>query len=149
MPTEINVQHDIVLRSERRGTQREALLALGKSLTDRRISEIRDQVDPCVVTLNHQVNIQGKFVVHADYEQTQVNKACPWTFLQVAWDKMNAATRNACVQEVQQMLRDKVKPDLTELKKVTKNAVQAVKSDVEQTSRGQCKFNGTIWISNA
>jgi len=146
MPTEINVRHDIACRTERRGTQREAMLALGKSLTDRRVREIREQVDPCVVTLNHSVHIQGEFVVHEDYEQTQVNKVCPWTFLQIAWDKMNAATRNACIQDAQQMLREGVKPDVTELKEVTKSAVDAVKGEVKQTSKGQCKFNGTIWI---
>lgn len=149
MPTKIEIEHDIVPKSERRGTQKEALLALGKSLTDRRMSKLRDQVDPCVVWLNHTIQMRGQFAVHEDYEQTQVNKACPWTFLQVAWNKMNAATRNACVQEVQQMLRDKVKPDLKELKEVTKTAVQAVKTNVKQNNKGQCKFNGTIWVSNA
>lgn len=144
---EMSIDNQIALPAEREGVSDEALLALGKSLNEKRISALRDRVDPCVVEINHQVSIRGKFVIHEDYEQTQVNKACPWTFLQVAWNKMNAATRNACVQEVQQMLRDKVKPDLTELKEVTKTAVQAVKSKVKQPSRGQCKFNGTIWVT--
>lgn len=147
MPTEINVQNDIAWRTERRGTQQEALLAIGKSLTDRRVRTIREEVDPCVVTLNHTVRVQGEFAVHEDYEQTQVNRVCPWTFLKVAWDKMNANTRNACIQEVQQHLREGVKPNITELKEVTQTAVDAVKGQVKQNSKGPCKFNGTIWIT--
>lgn len=142
----IEVRNDIALPIERGATQDEALLALGKSLTDKRVGTLRDSVSPCVVEVDHDVHVQGKFVVHHDYEQTQVNKVCPWTFLQVAWDKMNAATRNVCVQEVQQLLREGVKPDTAELKQVTKTAVDAVKGNVKQNSRGQCKFNGTIWV---
>lgn len=146
MPIEINVRSDIAVNTERPATQEEAMLAVGKALTDKRIKAIRDRLSPCVVDLDHTLHVRGELAIHADYKQTQVNKVCPWTFLQVAWNKMNAATRNACVQEVQQMLRDGVKPDTAELKEVTQVAVDAVKGKVEQTSKGPCKFNGTIWV---
>lgn len=145
MPIEINVRSDIAVNTERPATQEEAMLAMGKALTDKRIKIIREGLSPCVVEVNSTLHVRGELAIHADYEQTQVNKVCPWTFLQVAWNKMNAATRNACVQEVQQMLRDGAKPDVAELKEVTQMAVNAVKSKVKQKSKGPCKFNGTIW----
>lgn len=144
---EITIDSNIALPAEREGLSDEAVVAVGKSLNGARLDSIRSRIGPCVVEINHKIHIQGKFVAHADYEQTQVNKACPWTFLQVAWNKMNTATRNACVQEVQQMLRNGTKPDLEELKEITKNAVQAIKTNVKQTNKGQCKFNGTIWVT--
>jgi len=143
----IDVQNNISLPVEREASCDEALLAMGKSLADTRIKKLRDSVSSCVVDINHTINIKGKFVVHADYKQKQVNKVCPWTFLKVAWNKMNAATRNACVQEAQQMIKDGVQPDLTELKQITKDAVQAIENNTTQTSKGPCKFNGVIWVS--
>ena len=143
----INVDHDIATSTTREANSTESLLAVGKSLTDARMRNLRGAVQPDTVYVDAQIGVRGQLVIHQDYEQTQVNKVCPWTFLQVAWNKLNEQTRNACVAEVQGMLRGQTdKPDLAELKAVTKAAVQAVKTDVKQTSKGQVKFNGTIWV---
>lgn len=144
----LTINSDIATPTTREATDDETILAIGKSLTDTRLRKIRNSIEPATVEVDAVVSVQGQLVVHEDYEQTQVNKACPWTMLQVAWNKLNTQTRNACVAEVQAMLRGATpKPDLTELKAITKAAVQAVKTDVKQTSKGQVKFNGTIWVA--
>lgn len=146
--TKIVCDADIALNTERKAGKKVSMLAIGKALTDSKIGKFRDQAEVGIYDVDSMISIKGQFAIHEDYEQTQVNKVCPWTFLQVAWNKMNQQTRNACIQEVQKMLRDDIKPDVKELKAVTKAAVGAVKKDVKQISRGPCKFNGTIWVTD-
>lgn len=126
------------------------LLALAKSFTDKVTDQLRDQATVGDYEIEAQVGIRGSLSIYPDYEQTQVNKVCPWTFLQVAWNKMPEHVRAACVREVQGVMDGSIpKPNLDELKVLTKAAVSRVKSDIKQTSRGMAKFNGTVFVVEA
>lgn len=126
------------------------LLALAKSFTDKVTSDLRDEATAGDYEIEAQVGIRGSMTIHPDYQQTQVNKVCPWTFLQVAWNKMPEHVRAACVREVQGVMDGSIpKPNLDELKVLTKAAVSRVKSDIKQTSRGMAKFNGTVFVVEA
>lgn len=126
------------------------LLALAKSFTDKVTDQLRDQATAGDYEIEAQVGISGSLSIYPDYEQTQVNKVCPWTFLQVAWNKMPEHVRAACVREVQGVMDGSIpKPNLDELKVLTKAAVSRVKSDIKQTSRGMAKFNGTVFVVEA
>jgi hypothetical protein len=126
------------------------LLALAKSFTDKVTDQLRDQATAGDYEIEAQVGIRGSLSIFPDYEQTQVNKVCPWTFLQVAWNKMPEHVRAACVREVQGVMDGSIpKPNLDELKVLTKAAVSRVKSDIKQTSRGMAKFNGTVFVVEA
>lgn len=123
------------------------LLAVAKSFTDKVTSELRDKVTTGSYAVEATIGVKGNLDIHPDYQQTQVNKVCPWTFLQVAWNKMPEHVRNACVREVQEVMEGtRQQPDLDELKALTKAAVSRVKSSVVQTSRGMAKFNGRVWV---
>lgn len=148
MQAQVRVSRDIAFNSERKARNDEALLVVGKSLTDKRLNDIRDNCWSGVYDLDHVVRIQGRMAIHEDYEQPNPAKACPWTFLQVAWNKMNTATRNACIQEAQRYIRDGVKPDVKELKVCTQKAVAAVIEETRSTHRGSVVFNGRIWVAS-
>ena len=124
------------------------LLALAKSFTDKVTDKLRDEATAGDYEIEAQVGIRGSLSIYPDYEQTQVNKVCPWTFLQVAWNKMPEHVRAACVREVQEVMEGtRPAPELAELKALTKAAVSRVKADVQQMSRGPTKFNGKIWVA--
>jgi hypothetical protein len=124
------------------------LLAAAKGFTDKMVDTLRDEATIGVHEVDAVLNIKGSITIHPDYVQTQVNKVCPWTFLQVAWNKMPEHVRAACVREVQEVLDGtRPAPELNELKALTKAAVSRVKINVSQTSRGPTKFNGKIWVA--
>ncbi len=126
------------------------LLAAAKSFTDKVTDQLRDKVTTGTYDVNETLAIKGSLTIHPDYLQTQVNKVCPWTFLQVAWNKMPEHVRAACVREVQGVMDGSIpKPDLDELKALTKAAVSRVAVEVQQTSRGMAKFNGRLWVVGA
>jgi hypothetical protein len=128
-------------------TQNTVLLALAKSFTDKVTSELRNEVKEGCHEVEGSIAIKGSLTVNGDYLQTQVNKVCPWTFLQVAWNKMPEHVRACCVREVQEVMEGtRPKPELEELKALTKAAVSRVKSDISQWSRGAAKFNGKVWV---
>ena len=124
------------------------LLAAAKGFTDKITDALRDEATVGTHTIDATLSIKGSLTIHEDYLQTQVNKVCPWTFLQVAWNKMPEHVRAACVREVQEVMEGtRPAPELAELKALTKAAVSRVKADVQQMSRGPTKFNGKIWVA--
>lgn len=123
------------------------LLSLAKGFTEKVTKSLRDEASPGTYEIKAKVSLAGHLTINEDYPQTQVNKACPWTFLQVAWNKMPEHVRAACLREVQEVLDgSRPKPDLETLKALTQAAVSRVKADCEQMSRGAAKFNGKIWV---
>lgn len=128
-------------------TKNTVLLAAAKSFTDKITDALRDEATVGTHEVDGTIAIKGSLTIHEDYDQTQVNKVCPWTFLQVAWNKMPEHVRAACVREVQEVMEGtRPKPELEELKALTKAAVSRVKSDIKQKSRGMAKFNGRVWV---
>jgi hypothetical protein len=124
------------------------LLALAKGFTEKVTKALRDEATAGIHHIEAKVQLDGDLCINEDYEQTQVNKACPWTFLQVAWNKMPEHVRAACCREVVEVVEGtRPKPDLDMLKALTNAAVSRVRASVTQTSRGAAKFNGKIWVT--
>jgi hypothetical protein len=118
------------------------VIAVTKAVKDVEKDSARDSLNPGKHSVDVYLHLKGTLTVGEDYEQSIIQKLCPYKVLLVALNHLNKVTVDSIVQEVIALQEDEEKTE--KLKKSVKKAMEQFGSITNTKCKGKTAFNGLM-----